>query len=159
MVGATLCRCIVCCLVLLKVILINDISNFEHAKLKVYNWICYQATTGSLNSSWLAMQVPNNLKRCWQKCTLAEVYRWHLSRELWVNFRGGVWIKDLSGWGKHSQDNDMGYGRTGELQVHYPLILQKVPYQRLSSIVAVLVFDLTNPHSFDNITHWLGEIK
>ena len=25
--------------------------------------------------------------------------------------------------------------------------------------MAVLVFDLTNPHPFDNLTHWLGELK
>jgi Ras-related protein Rab-2A len=53
----------------------------------------------------------------------------------------------------------VGHCRAGELQVHHPFLLQEVPSPPRSSIVAILVFDVTSPQSFENLQKWLDEIK
>ncbi|CAM6001740.1 unnamed protein product [Sphagnum balticum] len=53
----------------------------------------------------------------------------------------------------------MGHRRTGKLQIHHQILLQVVPLTASSAIVALLVYDVTNPQSFQNLQRWVDEIR
>lgn len=56
----------------------------------------------------------------------------------------------------------MGYSRIRIISFNYQIILQRVFYiliYLISSIGAILVFDVTRRETFENATSWLNDIK
>lgn len=53
----------------------------------------------------------------------------------------------------------MGHSWSIKLQIHHKIILQEVNKKLISSIVALLVFDITSYQSFENLQRWLEEVR